>query len=207
MSPTPSNRICPDCEAKLPTEARFCWLCGASVSQLAPDPFDEEAISSIASDHATEPPSKPWIPGHSKPGRTESERFEEPISSPSVFVALLLGLTLMIVLMGVGSESRGLAILLVILIGPPLLVTSLKSAARTSQSRQTSDTLPVGNQTRPAAKSPVTPMTSAEKASTFFKGLLVMLLTVGGIVGLLAICALIALVSMVSALLSICGIH
>jgi len=125
---------------------------------------------------------------------------------PASDVAMyLLPLVVLLVLAGVWSHSPGLAILVGVLVLPPLLITCLKSVARASQAR--------GNGSLAAehgAGSLIAPraarMTAEEKVSTFANWLLVMLATVGGIAGLAAICVLIALASMMIALLKICGV-
>lgn len=210
MSPPPSNSACPDCQAELPEGARFCWLCGAPVSRPVP-----ATVASISvppkvptpSDLSTVSTSGPWITDDAatKPAR---DGFEEtpPPQSASDTALLLVPLLILFVLMGVWSQSHGVAILLAVLIGPPLLVTCLKSAIRSSKSRQSAGSASAGSRRETDQSPPFAPMTTNEKASTFLKGLLIMLATVGGIVGVAAICALIAIISMVVALLSICGI-
>jgi len=211
MSQLQSKCACPDCQAELPEGARFCWLCGAPVSSQVSETVARAAAPAklpAASGSLTESASGPWIADDDTPARRASEGTVEPPppQSASDTALFLLPLLVFFVLMGVWSQSHGVAILLGILIGPPLLVTCLKAAVRSSQSRQSAGSLPAGNRREPGQAPPVAPMTTNEKTSTFLKGLLVMLVTVGGIVGLAAICALIAIISMVVALLSICGI-
>ncbi len=212
MNQPQTNSACPECQAELPDGARFCWLCGAPVSQSVADPATGAPGAPTTVPARVVSPSASagglWIEDDAgpsqRPGTISAET--SPTHSASDAALFLLPLLVFLVLIGVWTQSQGLALLLGVLIGPPLLVTCLKSAVRTAQSRQSAGSLPAANRRGPASAARVTPMTTSEKASTFVKGLFVMLVTLGGLLSLAAICALIALVCMVTALLSICGI-
>jgi|SRR6185369_10557289 len=110
-----------------------------------------------------------------------------------------------LVIVGTYYESPGLAILLVLLLGPALLVTYARSWSRERRVRQSQSSGTIA-----AAATAVAPLTGNEKAATFLTTFFVTFATVAGTtlvaVCVLAVYAFILFASVISVLFQLCGI-
>jgi ribosomal protein L40E len=99
--PYASVKICQACAADNPPQALYCWLCGASLAS-APTVVLAEKMSSR---------------------RSISESLFAGLTILAVVVTLL-------VIVGLGLDSAGLAIALAVALGPPLAAIGVQSMIR-----------------------------------------------------------------------------
>lgn len=211
MSESPPKSLpgatCPECKSALPAEARFCWLCGATVvrsrSGAEALPGSDQSVAPASPANTPEMVIEPWEE-LAAGSPTPETGFNPAAVLPVVLAAIII--------LGVWLESPGLGMLLAIIVGPALLATYAKSWSRDLRRRRAAAAGRAGIEDpggRPLAP-PLAPLTTEEKATTFLQGILVMTATVAGtaflIISVVAICALVAIVSIVGALLHICGL-
>lgn len=131
----------------------------------------------------------------------------QPAFSAASALPVVLAVT---VILGVWLQYPGLGLLLAIIVGPPLVMTYVKSWVREAQIRRASDPAGIQDPSDLPLAPPLEPLTSAEKQATFLKGVMVTTATVAGtafiVISVAAIFALVMLVSMIAALAQICGL-
>lgn len=112
MNSLESNDVvaCPQCSAPLPTQARYCWLCGVSLRPNVPN----AAVANAAAPNAAE--SAPII---------------EPRAAYQFGIStLLLAMTMLAVLMGLFAIQPGIGLAVTFLATPPLIRTCIVAAKR-----------------------------------------------------------------------------
>jgi len=194
--------ICPECGAANPVTATACWMCGRTAW----------AVGATRSSHSAQTPATGASAG-------------APITSDEIWIAddqdasrpafrdarknrwLILGTTCLVIA-GVGWEAPGLATLLAIVVGLPLLVTLGTAALREARFHRNlaarREQLASGQV--PSAPMKVRPMSGGEQVGLFLKWMAVAAGSVLVTAALLVVLIAVMVISLVTALLEACGV-
>jgi hypothetical protein len=171
--------LCPECGAENALAARACWMCGRAAWVAAPS-------------RVPAPPSEP-------------NGDVSPPARDSRLTRWMLLATAVVVIAGTAFESRGLAVLLGVVVGLPLLITVAKANFRETRFR---NALAEGGAAPPGempGQAVARPMSAGEQAGTFFKW---MSITVGSVLvtfTLLVMAAAVMVLSLIAAFFTACA--
>ena len=121
MNSLESNDVvaCPQCSAPLPTQAKFCWLCGVSL--------------------------RPNVPNAAVPNTPESAPIIEPRAAYQFGIStLLLAMTMLAVLMGTFAIEPGIGLAVAFLATPPLIRTCIVATKRKTRGQAMSPLAKLG---------------------------------------------------------------
>lgn len=199
MSAEKATGTCPECGAANPVTATRCWMCGRTAWTVA-TPGSVPAAPDKSTPVAPGATEEIWISEEQHPAQpglrdTQKNRW------------LILGTTVLVIA-GVGWEAPGLATLLAVVVGFPLLITLATAARREARfHRQVAagriqSAASEGGPESPTAR----PMSGGEQVGVFFKWMAFAAGSVLVTAALLVILVAVMVISLVTALLEACGI-